>query len=868
MKRTKPAKPNQNKEIKEMKKATAKIASSYVPSKGSSSWLIVVESPSKCKKIEEYLGPDYKCIATLGHLQYIEGLNAIELKDQSFHIQYSVIPEKADHVQHMHRLISVYPSNRVLIATDDDREGEAIAWHILTLFHLPPDTPRIKFHEITRPALAHAVQNPTVVDQALVQSQQARQVIDMLIGFKISPLLWKYVCHSKKDALSAGRCQTVALRLVYENSAAAAANETKSAEKEKRWKTVGFFTCKDIPFVYSQHLPETDLLQLYNRVQSHPLFTLSLGEKRRRTVAPPKPLTTARLLQQYTSVSPSRVMSLCQILYQEGYITYMRTDTENYSAVFLQQVQAFLHRSRLEFGSENPCCLQKEKEKEKEGPHEAIRATCLDTAVYTGPIGKDHCEALNTLYKFIWRNTIQSCMPPATFDDVEVRAQDHEDRQQDRQQDHPEGFFAHTLEIPVKHGWTAFGAPQEVASALQASTLLFFQSLIAAGNESPCLRLESTCLTERPPKHYSEASLIAQLEKRGIGRPSTYAYLVDTIVQRGYVKITDIEGVKTPCCNYSVEINEGGAAPKQSWTDVWVGKENNRLVIQTVGIMTMEFLMTYFDTLFSYDYTRQMEGALDEVAENRATKQGICLGCRKAIDESMIPLRTVERRSLPKIDDRYDFIIQKFGNSLRDGAGQYHPVKNMKLDLVRLHTPGGYSADDLLEFPSGTDCLGKYRGEDVFIKKGPFGWFIRYGSHPNPVESVEEQEEEPEEEPEEETTGKGTISIPKGVDIHRIQLSDVISWIEKPPTEPLLNGERKPPTHPEKTTVLRTLDASCSVRTGKYGPFVMMTPPPNELEKKKGKKPKVQFHNLKKFAGDYLTCPKEDLLQYMEKGPG
>ena len=219
-------------QIKEMKKTTAKIASSYVPSKGNSSWLIVVESPSKCKKIEEYLGPDYKCIATIGHLQYIEGLNAIEIKDQSFHIQYSILPEKSDHIQQMRRLISVYPSNRVLIATDDDREGEAIAWHILTLFHLPPDTPRIKFHEITRPALTNAVQNPTIVNQALVQSQQARQVIDLLIGFKISPLLWKYVCQSKKDALSAGRCQTVALRLLYEN-------DCLSTTKKPLWKNVG-----------------------------------------------------------------------------------------------------------------------------------------------------------------------------------------------------------------------------------------------------------------------------------------------------------------------------------------------------------------------------------------------------------------------------------------------------------------------------------------------------------------------------------------------------------------------------------------------------------------------------------------------------
>ena len=863
------------KQIREMKKTTSNIINSYVPSKGNSSWLVVVESPSKCKKIEEYLGSEYKCIATLGHLQYIEGLNAIEIKDKSFHIQYSVLPEKAGHIQQMRRLISAYSSNKVLIATDDDREGEAIAWHILTLFHLPPDTPRIKFHEITRPALIHAVQHPTVVNQALVQSQQARQVIDLLIGFKISPLLWKYVCQSKKDALSAGRCQTVALRLIYENDCL---SEKASISTEKQWKTTGYFTQKNLPFSYSKNLNEPNLLQLYRDVQINPYFKFSLFEKKQRSVQPPKPLTTARLLQQYTSISPGQVMSLCQILYQEGYITYMRTDSENYSAVFLKQVQEFLNKSHLEFGTENPCCNSQNLSKEL-GPHEAIRVTCLDNVSYTGPINDQKTEdaatkrnSLNTLYQFIWRNTVQSCMPPALFDDVEIKATSIRTDTDNI----IDGIFTHILEIPAKYGWMALGKTPEILTqqtTVQKTTHMFFQSIVSNtdGNKNPCLKLESNPIVERPSKHYSEASLITQLEKRGIGRPSTYAYLIETIVQRGYVKITDIEGTKTSCCNYSLEIDTNKQKqPKQVWTDIWIGKEHNRLVIQTVGIMTMEFLMTYFDPLFSYDYTRQMEGELDKVAEGKETKQVVCLNCQNAITEATAPLRTVERKNLPKIDGQYEFRIQKFGNALKkvleDGTVEYYPVKNMKLDLERLNTLGGYSANDLLEFPNKTDYLGKYRGEDVKIQKGPFGWFIRYSQ----TKQVSEQSQD-------ETTGgilgNGSISIPKGVDIHNIQLTDVISWIEQKenptPVEnnTLLetsNKERKPPTHSQKSTLLRTIDPSCSVRTGKYGPFLMVLPETTGVvDKKKGKKT-VQFHSLKHFTGDYLTCPKPDLLQYVE----
>lgn len=861
-KKNPPKKPRSRepKQIKEMKQNIDEIAKSYVPSKGNTTWLVIVESPSKCKKFEEYLGSEYKCIATMGHLQYIEGLNAIETGDNSFHIQYSVIPEKTGHIQQMRRIISAYSSNRVLIATDDDREGEAIAWHILTLFHLPPDTPRIKFHEITKTALQNAVKFPTVVNQLLVQSQQARQVIDMLIGFKISPLLWKYVCQSKKDALSAGRCQTVALRLIYENDCLSA---TEQSTGEKLWKTTGAFTHKNFSFTYSKTLNETDLLMFYKNVQLNPYYSFSSKKHGNQKILPPKPLTTARLLQQYTSISPSQVMSLCQILYQEGFITYMRTDSENYSVAFLKHVQEYFNRVGFEFGEENPCCSKVEKA--ISGPHEAIRVTCLDTTSYCDKTEDKEKNAknrslLNSLYHYIWKNTAQSCMPSAEFENVDITA-----ISTDTHISHPnDGVFKYTIEIPTKFGWMAFGKTREELTqqaTVQKTTELFFESIISkrGGNKNPCLKLNSTPITERQPKHYSEASLISQLEKKGIGRPSTYAYLIETIIERGYVKKTDIEGTKTPCCHYSLDLAEKATEPQKNWVDVWLGKEQNKLVIQTVGIMTMEFLANYFDPLFSYNYTREMEGELDKIADGQTTKQAVCLHCQKNISEAAIPLKTVEKRKLPKIDNKYDFMILKFGNVLRqvleDGTVEYFPVKNIKLDLSRLNTVGGYSATELLEFPDRTNYLGKYRGEDVVIQKGPYGWYIQYMKK-HPVANEENESEQP---------SSGSISIPTGCDIHNICLEDAISWIEQKenpspqPTDKQTTGnEREPPS--QKSVLLRTLDSSCSIRNGKFGPFIMLLQEPTG----KRKTTKAQFYSLKKFTGDYLTCSKNDLLRYVE----
>lgn len=611
-----------------MNKSMTAIAQSYIPSKGNSLWLVIVESPSKCKKIEEYLGSDYRCIATAGHLQYIEGLNAIDLQHGTFDIQYSTLPEKVDHLEQMRRIIAMYPSNRVLLATDDDREGEAIAWHILSLFRLPPDTPRIKFHEITRPALQHAVQHPTVVNQALVQSQQARQVIDLLIGFKISPLLWKYVVRSHQDALSAGRCQSVALRMVYENDCISTSHPTTVTDLQ--WKTTGLFTSKRIPFQFSRSLPETDLLRLYTTIRENPEFKFSIAATPKiRSIAPPRPFTTARLLQQYTSMSPSKVMALCQTLYQEGYITYMRTDTEHYSSVFLQQTREYFIKSDLEYGYNG-------SGNGGEGPHEAIRVTQLETLCYTD-MGNPQVVSLNALYQYIWRNTVASCMPPAIFHDTVITATQQSD----------DIHFATTVELPVKYGWKALGKTREERTNevnQQQGILMFFRGMTQP--TITCFQLDSVCVLERPPKHYSEASLIAQLEKQGIGRPSTYAYLVDVLIQRGYVKVTDIEGTQTTCCDYSLNLDKDEKNDIQKvLREVWVGREHNRLVIQPLGILTAEFLMNYFDDLFSYDYTHTMEQALDYIADGQNTKQTVCMNCQQAIAEALEPLRTLEKKN-------------------------------------------------------------------------------------------------------------------------------------------------------------------------------------------------------------------------------
>ena len=306
----------------------------------SAKYLIIVESPSKCAKIEHFLGEDYCCIASKGHIRSIDGLKAIDTKN-GFVPTFSIIDEKKEHIESMRKMIANFSKPNIILASDDDREGEAIAWHICQLFDLPIETTqRIIFHEVTKNAIIDAVKSPTLLNMNLVHAQHARQVLDIIVGYKISPFLWKYLYNNKSNSLSAGRCQTPTLRLVYDNEKESEMKIKNGKENglEIRHKIKGVFFSKAIEFILEYEFEnDADVLDFLEKSKNHK-HLLKIGDETSSTKSPPKPLHTSRLLQLASNslhISPKETMSLCQKLYKNCFITYIRTESSHYYSVFL-----------------------------------------------------------------------------------------------------------------------------------------------------------------------------------------------------------------------------------------------------------------------------------------------------------------------------------------------------------------------------------------------------------------------------------------------------------------------------------------------------------------------------------------------------
>ena len=307
--------------------------------------LLIVESPSKCAKIESFIS--CVCISSKGHLRELKEYPKGNPKGDSvgWIPKYEIIPEKKTHIESMRKVIKKYSEDRIYLATDDDREGEAIAWHICQIFGLNENkVKRIVFHEVTKVALERAIASPGLINMSLVRAQQARQVLDLMVGFRISPILWKYLYRSKDHSLSAGRCQTPALRLVYDN-------EKEVREVSQTYKIMGFFFPKKVEFVLGKEIENTKEVIDFLEASKGFSYEFSVGVKKEQCEKAPKPYNTSALLQAASSslrMSPKEVMSGCQQLYQEGHITYMRTESRLYCGEFLRELGGILVRDGRE----------------------------------------------------------------------------------------------------------------------------------------------------------------------------------------------------------------------------------------------------------------------------------------------------------------------------------------------------------------------------------------------------------------------------------------------------------------------------------------------------------------------------------------
>jgi len=826
-----------------------------VGSENKAKWLIIVESPSKCAKIEHYLGNDYKCIASKGHFREIGGLTKINTKS-NFHPTFDIIAEKKDHVEKMRAIIRQYSWQEILLATDDDREGEAIAWHICQTFHLPvTDIARITFHEVTQVAILESVRNPGKINMSMVYAQHARQILDIIVGFKISPLLWKNI-HRGKTALSAGRCQTPALRLVYDNEQL---RKSGSGSVETRYKTVGHFfpgfdPVSGIPFELNREFDSSDeMREFLDNCAGSPggkgdkKLQLSIGEPKESRRSPPKPFNTSRLLQVASNqlrYSPKQTMQICQTLYQNGHITYMRTENTKYAPAFLETMRRFITK---EYGSDgtdggfigNLAALSNgggvdsavQNSTDAANPHEAIRVTNINTR----SLPDDGREA--TLYKLIWQNTVESCMSDAIYSVSVAKITAPQDL-----------HFSHTLEIPKFLGWRrVWSKNQGQDQDKESAKLLYLRGLLNATQKmnappSPYLYIESAVVVRNNILHYTEASLIQKLEDLGIGRPSTFAMLVETIQERGYVKYMDVPGREIKCQEFKLypDVLESIESIKT------FGQEKGKLVIRPIGILAIEFLIQHFENLFSYDYTKKMETDLDRIlalgpedAEVRWPE--LCKSCYTEIGVSTKRLSESTTKPRYWIDDDHELLIQPFGASIRKvdqetGKTSYLPVKpGFEIDMERLGR-GEYVVADLAAFES--EFLGQYEGLDVTVHIGKYGPYIKWGDQ---------------------NRGLGVdFSFNDGV-----LLDDIIPFLSPQDSSKIENIEggdgdgdktmRKPPQI-KNAAVLRPINSDMSVRSGKFGPYIF-------YKTSEMKKPK--FISLgKKFKGDPLTCELNKLVEF------
>jgi DNA topoisomerase-1 len=816
------------------KKSAATADSFSLVLSGKAKYLIIVESPSKCKKIEEYLGEQYICIASKGHLRSIDGLKSIQTKG-NFEITFSIIDEKKDHIEKMRTIIQKFSPSNILLATDDDREGEAISWHICEIFNLPIDhTPRILFHEITKPALLKAVQNPTRVNMSLVKAQHARQVLDILVGFKVSPFLWKYIYCSKSKSLSAGRCQTPALRLVYDNE-----KERESAGAlATKYKTTAHFFSKNLPFCLNTEFENPEAVIQFLELSKTFSHKLSIGSPRPSTQSPPKPLNTSRLLQCASNVlhlSPKQTMDYCQQLYQNGHITYMRTDSQKYSKDFLEKMGTMIDQK---WGAKYRGNFETLENRNANLPHEAIRATHLENATI-------HCEdtRMSSLYRFIWKNTVESCMAESKSQvrTIQITAP-------------LENHYSYVLEIPLFLGWKLCSSKENLEEKQnEENGLLFYlQSIEKAGSLVSYNEIHSVVSVQNRHSHYTEASLIQKLEDLGIGRPSTFSMIVETIQERGYVVKKNLEGEKIQCLEFHLV---AGKSIERTAQEKVFGNEKNKLVITPTGVLTADFLNQYFLPLFSYDYTKQMEEQLDGISASNTSGGSIewyelCKNCHSQIKELSRLMKTVEKQSYPIADgeegdtdetvkkEEYKVVFQQFGpvlkKTLEDGTIEYKSIKkDLKLDLEKLKK-GEYTLDDLLEIKQSG--LGSFQEKEVLLKNGRYGPYIEWGDKKTSVKVIKKE-------------------------LNDITLEDVLPFIDEnyhknfvKEGESIENTRTLAPS-PIKN-LIRNINTDLSIRKGKFGAY---------LYYKTSEMKTPEFYGLSKLKVNFTKCELEVLKEWIAK---
>lgn len=721
--------------------------------------LVIVESPAKCKKIEKFLGTSYKCVASFGHIRDIrDGLKGINVAN-NFSQTFTLLPSKMKYIKNLKKAIK--NASEVILATDDDREGEAIAWHICQVFKLPiTTTKRIIFHEITKSAVCKAVKNPTYLDMNKVKAQQARQILDLVVGFRLSPLLWQHVSHTSKTSLSAGRCQTPALRLIHENQ-----KDINNSPGTQKYDTIGVFTSLDVPFLLNHYYEDREKMKEFLEASKSFKHKYKSSLPKKVVKRQPIPFTTSGLQQKASNelhFSPKQTMKIAQKLYEGGYITYMRTDSKTYSLDFIKSAMSYItqkYGEKYVLPSVHTLSVRKGKDNAQEA-HEAIRPTQITRE----KLSEKQDSREKRLYRLIWENTVESCMSPARYLSLKARISAPKKKEY--------GYTSEQVEFPgwkVIKGFIKFNRVYDMLLKMKTGKLLSFS------------QITSLFKLKNLKSHYTEARLVRLLEEKGIGRPSTFSSLISKIQDRGYVQKQNVEGRTLLCIDFKLIQGDDGIQLTENKTERVFGGERNKLVIQPTGILVLEFLLKHFDPLFCYEYTEQMEDNLDKIAKGEKLWHSLCRECHSGITDLSSKIERNHRASI-QIDSTHSYIIGKYGPVIRcdkDGETSFLSVRK-DIDIDKLKR-GEYTLEEIVVKSVTGHSLGEYEGNEVILKKGKYGLYITCNGKNYSVKHIRKA-------------------------INRVTLADVRG---------VLSG-----TQSANPNVLRILREDLSVRKGKWGPYL------------------------------------------------
>ena len=724
--------------------------------------LVIVESPTKADTIQKFLGKDFNVKSSQGHIRDLSKSRLSIDIEHGFKPEYEIPSDKKAIVADLKKAAKT--ASTVWLASDEDREGEAISWHLFeTLGLRKENTRRIVFHEITKDAIRKAIENPRDIDMDLVDAQQARRVLDRLVGFELSPVLWRKI----QPKLSAGRVQSVALRLIVDRE-----KEIMGFNKEQFYKVEAVFHPAGLPAnvkvkaLLDTRFKTAEEAKAFLEKCANAEFFIRSIEKKEGTRTPAAPFTTSTLQQEAARklrFSVSLTMSIAQKLYESGYITYMRTDSTHLASLAVNTAKEYISGN---FGEEYSKPRQyKTKSKGAQEAHEAIRPTFIANTEIPGTPQEKR------LYELIWKRTVASQMADAKVlrTDIKIGSDGFS-----------ELFTAQSTEILfdgfLKLYIESTDDEQQDSEEIILPELREGESLEEKG-------ITASCKFTAPPARYSDATLIRKLEELGIGRPSTYAPTITTLTTgRGYVIRGDKEGERIPVTDYTLKDGKVTAVSRIETA----GAEKGRLLPQEIGMIVTDFLVDKFGPIIDYGFTANVEKEFDQIAAGDMKWENL-------ISAFYTPFHEKVEETLN--NKEYSHVSKELGVDPADGQmlvaryGQYGPYIQKGEGENRQYAslaPGqlieSLTLEDALRLFSLPRTVGQYNGTDIIATKGRFGPYLKYGDR--------------------------NVSLPKGTDPVRVSLDQCIEIIE--------NAASKP----EKQIISDFTASGIQVIAGNYGPYI------------------------------------------------